>query len=515
MIAMTTVHRSRRAGNGAGLVAVVERDSTSDAQQQQAFEEEETSSGADLLPDGVALDTELANAYRMHRDFPEHLRFTHGIGWYAWRGTHYELATGDAERLAQEITRRLLRHGRMLYAAASNCAPDKSELLEALGRRYMNFAKRCQNAKSIKNTLEIARTLEAYSCCVDQLNCDPLLFACANGTVDLRSGRLREAEPSDLITRASPVAFDPDATCPLWEAFLRRAFDGNEELIAYIQRVSGYSLTAITSEQCLHVLYGTGENGKSVFLETMRYVVGQYGQSTPVSSLMASDSKSEYRNDIARLVGVRFVTAIESTEGKRIDEALIKQLTGGDQMCARFLRREFFNFTPVAKFFIATNHKPEVRGIDHGIWRRLRLIPFVVRIAPAERDPNLITKLRAEAAGILAWAIRGCLAWERDGLQPPEAVVAASAEWRQSANIVARFVEQCCVTAPHAQVVAADLYAAFQRWLKREGEQAMTQTAFGRRIDELGFCGDRANGSRIRRGIGLRTDDAEEPDRRS
>ena len=227
--------------------------------------------------------------------------------------------------------------------------------------------------------IDVAKWLPGVAVSVGMFDRDPMLLNCSNGTLDLRNGEIRAHDPADLITKMVPVAYDPQATCPVWEAFVDRIMEGDRSKIEFLQRAVGYSLTGITSEQCLFVLHGPGANGKSTFMETIRELLADYAMHTTTSSLLQSKS-SPIRNDLARLNGARCVSAVEIGMGKRLDEALVKQLTGGDQVTARFLYNEYFEYKPTFKLFIAANHKPDIQGVDHGIWRRIHLIPFNVTI---------------------------------------------------------------------------------------------------------------------------------------
>ena len=281
---------------------------------------------------------------------------------------------------------------------------------------------------------------------------------------------------------------------------------GNTELIQFLQRAVGYALTAQTIEQVLFFLYGTGANGKSTFLETVKAVLGDYAQQMPTDTLMSKD-KSSIPNDIARLKGARFVAAMETEEGKRLSEVQVKQLTGGDTLSARFMRAEFFDFTPTHKLFVGTNHKPLIRGTDYAIWRRIRLIPFIVTIPPEERDKNLPIKLRDELSGILAWAVRGCLDWQENGLGEPDAVKGATESYRKDMDILSEFLDERCALGTGLKVKAGDLYAAYKNWSEASGEYPVSQTRFGTQMVERGFEKKKSDGIIWYLAIGLRSSD--------
>lgn len=340
----------------------------------------------------------------------------------------------------------------------------------------------------------------------EDLDRDPDLLNVANGTLDLRTGELRPHDRDDWLTRLAPVEYDADATCPLWESFLDRVMGSNERLITFLQRAVGYSLTGHTNEQILLLLYGVGANGKSTFLETLRAILADYSAITDFNTFMKRDSEGA-RNDLARLVGTRLVSAVEAEAGKPLAEALVKQLTGGDTITARFLFKEYFDFKPQFKIWLAANHKPNVRGSDHGIWRRIRLVPFTVTIPEAERDPRLTQKLVGELPGILAWAVRGCVAWRRHGLSMPPEVLAATASYREEMDRFGGFFEEVCVVEDGAIVTAKELYEAYQRWCEANGERARSKKALAMVLRERGFEAFRTKRARCWRGLRLRGKD--------
>lgn len=456
----------------------------------------------DDLPDGTVSNTELANAHRLCRDYGDRLLFVDGMEPHVWNGSNWTPSRRQALRLAHDVTRGVLFYARELNVRAARLGSEARKELEEEARKLEEHARRSQHSKPLHAVLEIAAAFPELTCTVEQLDSDPMLFACRNGTINLLAGDLHPARPGDRISKVSPVVFDRDAACPQWTRFLKQILV-DDELIQYLQRLVGYCLTGSTEEQCLHIFHGAGANGKSVLLEVLRYVFGTYAQVTPVSSLIASN-KGELRNDIARLAGARFVTASETAEDTALDEALIKSITGGDRIVARFLRQEFFEFDPVAKIFIATNHLPRVRGNDHGIWRRLRLLDFRVKIEAMQMDVHLLEKLKAEGPGVLAWAVRGCLDWQSRGLCPPPTILAASEDWRQESNVVARFVEERCRVSRDARVTAAELYAAFTHWVGEEGECTLSKKAFGMRLRDLAFAQDRTGQARFWLGLSLR-----------
>jgi putative DNA primase/helicase len=299
---------------------------------------------------------------------------------------------------------------------------------------------------------------------------DPFLVNCQNGTLDLRTGELRPHDPAGMLSKVVPVAYDPAASCPTWLAFLDRIFAGNQTLVAYVQRAVGAALVGLVQEQCFHILVGSGANGKTTFLETVRRTFGDYAKHAASVTFLTSRTPNSIRTDLVRLRGARFVTASETSQGGTLDEATVKALTGGDTVTARGLYREEEEFTPACHLFIATNHKPRIRGTDHAIWRRVRLIPFDVTIPSKEQDLALGDKLRAELPGIFAWSVEGALAVQATAgrLDPPPEVLQAIEEYRLESDLVGQFLADHCVTEPHASVGAQELYEAFTTWWHEE-----------------------------------------------
>jgi len=328
---------------------------------------------------------------------------------------------------------------------------------------------------------------------------------CLNGALDIKNRKMRSHNRNDLLTKIAPVKYDPKATCPTWKTFLLQIMQGSEEMVEYLQKAAGYSLTGSTQEHCLFVLYGTGRNGKSTFLNTLRLLFGDYARQAATDAFMAKRmGNSGPSDEIAALRGARFVTAIETDEGQRMAEALVKQLTGGDTVTVRRLYENFFEYKPEFKLFLATNHKPKIYGTDNAIWRRIRLIPFTLNLAEEEQDRLLPDKLQQEMPGIFAWAVQGAAKWMEQGLGMPRIVWEATQEYRSEQDVVGRFLEECCVVGEEYHVYSGNLYRAYANWCEETGEKKMSQTALGRRLGEKGFSRKKgAKGSRIWNGVGL------------
>jgi putative DNA primase/helicase len=334
----------------------------------------------------------------------------------------------------------------------------------------------------------------------EELDSDPWALNFNNGTLDLRTAELRKHDPSDLCTKIIPFDFNPDATCPRFEKFLRSIFANNQDLIDFVQRAFGYSLTGSTREQVILFFWGSGANGKSTLLETIRAGLGDYA-CTADSSLLMSKIHDGVRNDVARLAGIRLVSTGETEAGRYLAEALVKQLTGGDKVTARYLYSEFFEFDAQFKLILTTNHKPAIRGTDNAIWRRIRLVPFNVTIPEGEQDKSLPQKLRRELPGILAWAVRGCLAWRKEGLGQPDEVLVATQAYREQMDLLGGFLKDRCIVRADLRETAATLYSAYTRWCEANGEKSLTQQRFGVALNDRGFTPSRTRRARFWLGL--------------
>jgi putative DNA primase/helicase len=435
--------------------------------------------------------SDYGNARRLIGKHGHDLHYCHEWNkWLVWDGRRWrEDANG-------EIVRRAKNTVEAMHAEAAHAQTVESKkLLQA-------HALKSEGEARINAMISLARSEPGVPVAPVELDADPFALTVANGTIDLRSGLLRPADRADLSTRIAPFPFDENAECPTWLAFLHRIMRGRQSLIDFLQRAAGYSLTGDVGERVVFILYGTGANGKSVLVETMQAILGDYALRTPTETLLAK-REGAIPNDVAKLKGARLVSASESDEGRRLAESLIKELTGGDTVSARFMRGEFFEFKPECKIWLRTNHMPEVRGTDEGIWDRLRLIPFEVRIPPDERDKQLQQKLLTEAAGILNWMIQGCALWQRYGLGVPLEVSSATQAFRNQMDQLSFFIEDCCVLSATAETTAADLFRAYTRWCEDNNNHAGTQQKFGRKLQERGLTQMRTAKARMWRGVGL------------
>lgn len=344
---------------------------------------------------------------------------------------------------------------------------------------------RSESDRAIRAALSLAKSDATIATRPDDFDRDPMLFNVINGTIDLRTCELRPHSREDLLTKLAPVHFDPLAKCPTWERFLAEVLP-SPWLIPYAQRAVGYSLTGDTSEECIFLLFGTGANGKSKFLEALRLVIGDYSLATDADTYLMRKGQA-VRNDIARLRGSRFVTASESEAGRRFAESMLKNCTGGDTVAARFLYSEHFEFVPTFKLWLATNHKPRISGNDESIWRRIRLIPFSVTIPPEHRDHKLAEKLKNEAPGILNWCLDGVRDWQAQGLGCASAVEQATADYRTDQDVISHFVAARVAADPAGEARARDLYVAYRLWCDDAGEIPMNERDFGSALANHGF----------------------------
>jgi putative DNA primase/helicase len=360
-----------------------------------------------------------------------------------------------------------------------------------------------ESVRRRKAFVEAASWIKALNIKSDELDPDPWLLNVKNGTINILTGEFREHRQEDMISKIANVEYDPDADCPMWKQFVREIMDYKAEIINFVQAAAGWALSGDISEQAMFILFGTGANGKSTFLNTIMYLLGDYATATPTETFMKK-SGDQYTNDIARLRGTRFVTTTEAEQGRRLSEPLIKKITGNDQMTARFLYGEFFNFTPTFKIFMATNHKPVIKGTDHGIWRRIKLIPFTTRIAEEKQDKHLEAKLREEASGILNWLLEGTVRWRQEGLKTPRAVLLATDEYRGEMDVIGNFLKERCVQKKELTIRIRELYKAYADWCDENNEHAVSERFFTMRLKEIGFEQTRTAEARFWSGIGLR-----------
>lgn len=432
--------------------------------------------------------TDLANARRFLSFYSSKLRYCHPWKkWLIWDSVRWAVDDdGGVNRLAKSVAD-------MIWHDA------------ALGdKETKRFATRTASHVGIKAMISLAESEVPIS--IEAMNCNPYLLNCPNGTVDLRTGELRKHQRQDGITKVCPTEYHPEATAPTWEQFQRDVADGDEELISFKQRFYGYALTGDVREQILAIAYGVGSNGKSTEVDAITNTVGDDYTGTMPRSLLMVSRGDRHPTELTTLFGRRLMVGHETDSGGRLSEALVKQLTGGDAISCRGMREDFWTFQPTHKLLLLTNHRPEVKGTDHAIWRRLRLIPYTVKFDGERRDKSMPEKLSKESPGILAWIVRGAVDWYANGLNEPSSVMAATDEYRASQDILGTFLEECCVVDDGCRTKSSHLYDAYKKWCEQSGESSQTQKLFGEAMTEKGFQRKTSNGKWYI-GVGLSTED--------
>ena len=404
------------------------------------------------------------------------LRYTAAWGkWHFWTGTRWQV---DDTRLAIDRARAVCREAANVTAA-----------------------KAIASARAVTAVEGLARSDRRLAATAEQWDADPWILNTPGGVVDLKTGLTRPHDPADHLTKITGAA--PGGGCPLFLKSLSQITGSDPELTAFIQRTAGYALTGDTSAHALFFAYGTGANGKGVLINTLAGILGDYHKTAPIETFTASTSE-RHPTDLAGLRGARLVTASETEEGRRWDEAKIKAITGGDMISARLMRQDFFEFRPQFKLLIAGNHRPGLRSVDEAMRRRLNLIPFNVTIPADERDEHLAEKLKAEWPGILAWMIQGCLDWQRGGLCPPEAVLKATSDYLESEDAVGRWLADASCQHSGAWTPSNELFASWKAWCDASGEYVGTGTHLTQKLIARGFQQSRKNIGRGVQGLGLR-----------
>jgi putative DNA primase/helicase len=347
-------------------------------------------------------------------------------------------------------------------------------------------AKTIASAKTRSAVISLASGDPVHAASTDQWDTDPWLLNTPDGVIDLKTGKSRDHRAADYMTKMTAVSPDRACLIPLWENFLIRVTAGNIELQKYLQRMAGYGLTGITIEHALFFLYGTGRNGKGVFLNTVAKILGDYHVTASQETFIASTNE-RHPTDLAMLRGARLVTVAETEQGKRWAESRIKQMTGGDPITARFMRQDFFEYDPQFKLLISGQHRPGLNAVNEAIKSRFNMVPFTVTIPEKQRDKNLTKKLEAEWPGILAWMIEGCLEWQKIGLSPPAIVVAETAEYLKGEDKLARWIDERCERNDSWWTSSSELFASWKSWAEENNEYLVSQTKFSNDLKEAGF----------------------------
>lgn len=421
--------------------------------------------------------TDTGNAHRMYDKFGHIIRYSYNRKkWYYWDGKKWRLdESGEIKKLADVICDDIKQEAFAEQDETQQAALLKWANKTASSHNKENMIKECQHLEGIPASTDI---FDGY---LD-------FFNCQNGIVNLRNGELIPHESNFMMSKIAMCDYDTTGKPPtMWLKFLDDVTNGDKELQDYIQRCVGYSLSGSTREQCAYFLYGMGNNGKSTFLDTIADMLGDYAANTQPETIMMKHFGSEGANsDVARLKSARYVMCEEPTEGVRLNEGLLKQLTGGSKITCRFLYGEEFEYTPEFKIWVATNHKPVIRGTDVGIWRRIKLIPFEVNIPPEKVDKSLKYKLRKEMPQILRWAVEGCIKWQRYGIEEPKCVSVAVKEYKNEMDLLTGFLEDTIVIdySCNERILASQLFEVYSRWAKKNNEYEMTSKKFFKEISE-------------------------------
>ncbi|WP_337970302.1 phage/plasmid primase, P4 family [Virgibacillus salexigens] len=425
------------------------------------------------------------NAQRFTDTFGEVVRYSFiRKNWYYYNDKTWQLdQEGKVKNLVDEILQKMKKEP--VYIADDVDEEDAKKHLT----KHIKYS-RGSNGKT--NMLKESQHLLPIK--PETFDKDKHLLNVQNGYLDLHTGELRDHDKDKFFTKIASIEYTDKIDCPMWVDFLNQIFDGNQDLIHYMQRSVGYSLSGSTEEQMMFILHGNGRNGKSVFLDIITEMLGNYTTNIQPQTIMVKQQTNNASPDIAKLAGARLVTTTEPNEGMRFDEGLIKQLTGGDRVSARFLHENEFEFTPQFKLWMATNHKPFIRGTDDGIWRRMAIIPFTVQIPENKVDKNLKYKLRREMTAILNWAVEGYREWQRVGLKEPQIIKDQRNSYRTEMDVVELFISECCYRKAGEREKSKDLYQVYKGWAKDNGQYTMNSTKFGKEMSHK-FQKIRSNGS--------------------
>lgn len=426
---------------------------------------------ADLL--GDIRTTDIGNSQRLAFLHGDKLRWSPSLGWLQYDGALWDpVDEAVIYGLARDVPRLLLEQ------AAGSSDPDTRQTLA-------RWAVESERLQAVRAMVSLLKSEPGIMAAVDDLDSDPWLLNVPNGTIDLRTGRLRAHDPGDMITKMAGAEYDSEARAPRWEQFILEVMDGDHELAGYLQRFTGYCLTGDTSEQVFLFCSGSGANGKSVFIETVASVLGDYAEPLSPTALVVKYG-DQSTNELAGLRGARLAFCSEIDGGKTLDSGLLKALTGGDSFRVRLLYREFFSLKPQLKLVYNANGQPRVRDSSYGFWRRCRHVPFGVTFKDDARDNRLREKLEVERSGILNWALEGLREWQEDGLQEPGIVMQATREYQDDQSVVRAFLDDRTKKVPGHCVPLTQLHEEYLEWAKRNGEKNLSNRALKRQLEETG-----------------------------
>lgn len=452
--------------------------------------------------------TDVANAARFAAKFSGRLIYIPQRGQWCeydeqvWEQDELKRITQHAIHVAADMR---IESAQLMLSAATAGQQAEKDRLHAASETLARAAKALSSKARLEAMIAIAATDPRLARHQSALDVNDMLLAIKNGVIDLETGTFRPGDPADLLTRQAGTEFRggwESEPCAAWEKFLVEV-QPDPDVRAWLQRFAGYCLTGRVDEQILAVMHGVGSNGKTVFMETIKKMMGTYAATSQFDTFTEKKSGGDQiRNDLARLDKVRLVVAAEGPEGARLDEGIVKQLTGGDEITARFLHREFFTYRPRFKIVLVTNHRPVITGTDHGIWRRVVLVPWTVTIPTGRRDRRLAERLEGELPGILAWALKGLTDYLTCGLELPQALVKANSDYRRDSDTIGLWLDDCCQLAAGLTAPAAALYESYTTWTARNGHRPISSKTLGDRLRERGLTPTRdRSGKRAWAGI--------------
>lgn len=450
-------------------------------------------------------ETDLGNARRLVRLHGKDIRYCGPLGWLVFDGKRWVRDETDrVSLLARDVSKELYAEAAKLETKAASGKSKNPTKARKRAERLRKHAEKSESEPSIRRMITLAHSEPGIPVRVEELDRAPWLLAVENGTLDLKTGSLGPHRREDLITKLAPVAFDASAKAPTWDRFLATVTSSDAALAGYLQQVAGMCLTGDASAQLVFLFHGSGRNGKSTFISVLSAVLGDHAVASQFSSFLAARGGNGARGDIARMRGARLVSAVETEETGTLAMGILKQLSGGDTVTARFLYRDDFEFVPTFKIILAANEKPSVKSNDLATWRRLKLVPWSVTIPEHEKDEGLKAKLLAEGPGVLAWAVRGCLDWQRAGLQEPAAVTRATGDYRADEDDFGAFVAERCENRSGAWASGGELHEAYVTFTRARGGEPVDGKKFASRLAGMGIERKRTNTGTRWEGIALR-----------
>jgi putative DNA primase/helicase len=375
---------------------------------------------------------------------------------------------------------------------------DRSKIKEIL-----NHSQKSENKGRLTAMTDLAVSELGVPISLEKLDKNQHLLNCTSGTINLKTEELQPHNRFDYSTHLVNIEYDPEAKCPTWDEFIDTITNGDDFLKSYLQKIAGYSLTGYATEQCIFILYGTGANGKSTYIETIKKLVGRYAATINIPSL-----GNKFNNDTkliwAELYNKRLVSTSEPERDFQFSESIVKLLSGGDKVSGRFHYGNYFDYYPTFKVFISTNYKPQIKVNDYGIWRRIKLIPFDVRIPESKQDKDLMNKLEKELPGILNWAIKGCLEWQKSGLCTPQIVKDITAEYKDEMDDISDFLNDCCIVGNNLSIPIGSFYDNYTDYCANNKLKIESKKYISTYLKNMDINSDRRSGSRVYMGITLK-----------